>query len=337
MPEIFEFTSFVDPARLPVALMAILIVLLVGAVSGPMHGNANPFLWLLLNKTIFRFGGKLDRVQRKARDLRGRGLLFTLFILVCAYALGIALAYLVQIYPFYKLSEALFLSLMLTGGSVWFALLRLYFSLEKGKVSKGTYYTIAHSTRNDLVNSDDFGITRIGMGFAVRSFEKGMVAPVFWYLIGGLPAAVLYAALAALAWRFGKEGFTKAFGSTALALEKLAGFIPHLLSGLIVALAGLFTPKSGMTRALLAQMSGDKRIPYEQGGVVLTALAYTLNLSLGGPSVDLDGSAIKRPWVGPEKASAKVSASHLRRALYISLMAHILFVASLLGCMIWAG
>ena len=62
-------------------------------------------------------------------------------------------------------------------------------------------------------------LPRVGMGLALKSFDKGVVAPIIWFLIAGLPGAYLYAGLATLSWRFGKEGHSAGFGDAMLALE----------------------------------------------------------------------------------------------------------------------
>lgn len=337
MPDFLSQITLIDPGRLPVAMLALVLTALPGIVTGPMHGQANPFLWFAADKFFGGLGGRLDRRERVAGDLVFRGFFITVAAILFAWILGNAAAELSLQHPFYGAAEVVLLSLTLTGGTVWYALLKLYFALKEKKVAKGAYYMIARSTRVDLSGADDFGITRNGMGFAARSFDKGVVAPVFWYLLCGLPGAYIYAALAAMAWRFGKDGFTKGFGKVPLALERLMGFAPHFLSGALMALAGLFTPTGGMTRAFAGLLKTEGRAPYDEGGLPLTAMAHALDVSLGGPAVDLDGSTMKRAWTGPPGATAQLEAGHLRRAMYISLMAYLLFIAALAGAMIWAG
>lgn len=339
MTEFFQYIhhQLLDPERIPVAMAAWLLAGIVGMITGPMHGNANPFIWMLYDKTFGKVGGRLDKRERQPADLLFRGFVLTMMGVVAAYGIGIFAEDLARANPFKGATEIILLSLSLTSGAVWFALLKLYFAMRDKKVVKGAYYAVAHSTRADLSGSDDFGITRTGMSFAARSFDKGLVAPVFWYLLVGLPGAYIYAATAAFAWRFGKDGCTKGFGKTALALEKLLGFAPHLLAGVVMALAGLFTPTGGMTRAMIGQLFGKEKAHYEEGGLPVTAMAFSLDVSLGGPSVDLDGSAIKRGWTGPKGATAKLEKGHLRRAIYISLMAHLIFMVSLVGTLLWAG
>lgn len=329
-------TTLIDPSRLPVAVFAILLCAVLGMITGPMHGNANPFYWVLTNGLVGELGKRLDRTQRHAGDLMMRGFLLTIFVLLMSWFVGQAADRLALHYPVHGVTEIVLLSLTITVGAPLFALLRVYTALEKGKIEKHSYYNVARTTRVDLSRTDDFGITRTTMGMVARTFDKGLVAPLVWYFILGLPGAFIYAGLATMAWRFGKDGFTKGFGALPLALERLMGFVPMLLAGALMAAAGLFTPTGGMTRAFIGLLKqGGSR--YNEGGLPVTAMAHSLNVSLGGPANDLDGSAMKRAWVGPKNATAKLEAGHLRRALYIALMADLLLIATILGALVWGG
>ena len=339
MDEIFRnfHETILDPDRFPIAMLAMLLVAIVGVVTGPSHGNINPWYWAFINKLFGGFGGRLDKKERKSSDLLFRGGLLTLFVMFFSYIIALIVKSAVVNMPFYGVTEIILLSFTMCTGTLWFSLLKMYFAMRDGKVAKGAYYDIANSARVNLNSTDDFGVTRVGMALAVKNLDKGLVAPVIWYLLAGLPGAYIYAGLAALSWRFGKSGFTKGFGMMPLALEKLMGFIPNLLSGILVAFAGLFTPTGGMTRAFGSLLAPSKRAKYEEGGLPVSALAYSLKVSLGGPVKDLEGSTLKGAWIGPKDATAKLENGHLRRAIYVHAMAYLLFMASLLGAMLWAG
>lgn len=329
--------ELVNPDRLPTIIIAWLVVTVIGAVTGPMHGNANPLLWLAFDKSLGTMASRLDKKERKKRDLVFRGLILVIISVIAGYTFGKWAAYFAAAHDYKGATQTLFLAFALTGGSVWFALLRLFFAMRDKKLSKGAYYNIAQSTRRNLSTADDYTITRNAMSYAAYSFDKGLVTPVFWYFLVGLPGAFMYAVLAAFTWRFGKEGYTKGFGKVALLLEQLLGFVPHILSGALIALAGLFTPTGGMTRAMFSLLNPGCRSAYAEGGLPLTAMAYALDVSLGGPSTDLDGSVIKSGWIGPDKATAQLQIGHLKRAMYLVFMAHLLFIASIIGMMFWAG
>ena len=317
-----------DYQRIPIALVAILITMIVGMVSGPLAGNTNSIFSALIDAIFGRFGAKLDRLERKRGDLMLRGLILTAF---CVIFSGF-IAQLIQKQAFNGgFIDIIAVSVAFSSGTIWFSLLKLYFALEKQGKAAGAYYAISRSCRIDLTSVDDFGITRTGVGHAVRGFDKNMVAPVFWYLIGGLPLLFVYCGLFALSWRFGKDGFSKGFGAVPLALEKLMGFIPSLFTALLITMASLFTPTAKLLAGIASWVQkGNGRAPYEQGGFPVTALAWALSVNLGGPAKDIDGSTLKKTWVGPKGASAKLDHVHLKRAIYINVVAHLLFCCALL-------
>ena len=329
--------DFLEPDRIPTAIAAIILCVIVGMITGPMTGNANAFLWQFIDRMFGKLGDKIDKPSRPQADLIFRGFLVTMLVLFITAFMGKGFEIFINEKPLRGATEIILLSLCLSAGTIWFTLLQLYFVMDGNDQTKGTYLGIARSTRTNLNASDDFGITRMGMNLAARSFDKNMVAPVIWYIIAGFMGVCIYAGLAALSWRFGKDGATKGFGATALALEKLLGFFPAILSGLLITIAGLFTPTAKLHKGVTAWFGHKNRASYEQGGFALSALAWSLNVSLGGPAQDLKGDAIKNTWVGPEGATAKNDHKHLRRAIYINVIAHILFIATLLSLYVWSG
>lgn len=328
-------TLIFDPDRIPYAIVAIIIVFIVGLITGPRAGNANSMIWIWVDSVFGWIGDKLDKKQRPVPDLMFRGFMITALCVSIAAFFGLVCEHIALTYPLYGLSRAIMITLVLTGGSVVFVLLRLYFALEQKQMAKGSYLAIARTSRINLNSTDDFGITRVGMGMAARTLDKGLVAPVLWYLIGDFPALFAFAAISGLAWRFGKDGFTKGFGAVPLALDKLFGFIPSLLTTLIISLASIITPTANITKSVRSWIG--KSVSYAQGGAPLTAMAWALEVTMGGPVKDLNGSTIKSDWVGPPKATAKISHKHLRRALYIYVMAYLLFIAMLLGAYVWSA
>ncbi len=320
-------------------MIALIVVALFGMLFGANSGNANPFLWVALDKIFGGLTRKTYNVERSISSLQFRGaILLTLYLLIT----GIVAAIAVLIERHYNLAgfmDPFLLTLALSGGATWSSLVKLHHALraeeKKGKgannLSKGSFYEIAVSTRSNLNTTDNHGIIRTGIGFVASSFDKGLIAPLFWYLLGGLPAAYIYCGIAAARWSLSKEGFAKGIGTLALQLEKFFGFIPQIISGIILAFAAMLTPYAGFTRSFIGMMSGKGHAPYAEGGLPLTTLAWGLGVSLGGPVEDIDGSVLKRSWVGAASSTARVERHHLRIAIYLNIMAFVLVAALLIG------
>lgn len=323
--------------RLSFAIPGIMLAMVLGVLTGPRFHNCFPGLWVVFDSIFGSLGKRLDKLSRPAADLTFRGIIWTLIAVFIAYALGHFLEKLILSFPFHGIIEIVALSLAITAGTVWYSLFRLYKALENENVQKGSYLSISRSSRIDLSQADNYAITRVGMGLSATTFSKGLIGPVLWYFIAGLPAAYMYIAIAMLAWRFGKNGYNKGFGRFPVALEKLLGFIPDMFAGFLLSLSGLFTPTGKMTAGFIGQIFSSDRAPYEEGGKSISAVAYSLKVSIGGPCVDIDGSKIPKKWVGPGDATAKLDKGHLKRAIYLNFVATLLLLASIISAILWAN
>ncbi len=316
--------------RLPLAITSLAAVSIAGLAAAPLRGYAGPPVWLLVDSTLGILGRRLDRRQRSGKELFLRGLAFAALALFFGLGMGSLALHIVWKFPHYDLLEILFLSLCLSSGSIWRAAWQLYEALKKNKRKSGVYYTIARSSGLDLSASDDFGLTRVAIGYAVRMLPMALVAPVFWYLIGGLPLAFAYAAIAASAWHLGREGYGKAFGKPVLLLEAATGFIANILSAVLLTLASAFSPTVSVFKTFKGWFAKENAAPYAEGGKNLTCAAWGLDISLGGPVTGMDGFARKKAWIGPEGASARLDASHVKRSLYLLIISATLLLAALI-------
>ena len=323
--------------RIPVIVLALLLCAVVGMITGPLAGNAHPFFWRVIDLFFGKLGDRMDRAHRPQADLMSRGLFSSVLVIILATFIGQSFETFAAQTPAYGITRIILLSSLFAAGSIWFVLLKLYFTMENNTVGQGAFYAIARTTRINLAAGDDYGVTRAAVSLSARSFDKGLVAPALWYLIGGFPAACTYVALTALSWRFGKNGLGSGFAAVPLVLERLMGMIPSFFAALLITLAAGLTPTARLHKGIAAWFGHKNRAPYAQGGAPVSALSWALNVSVGGAVQDLSGTALKGEWVGPEGATAKLDHKHLRRAIYINVMAHILFVAVLLATYMWGG
>ncbi|MDH5723664.1 MAG: cobalamin biosynthesis protein [Alphaproteobacteria bacterium] len=328
-------TYVFDADRIPVLIAAILITGVVGMITGPLRGNAYPFFWQIIDALFGSIGDKMDRPHRKKSDLVFRGFLLTAFVLFLCLLMGKSLEHLFFLKS--DLYEIITVSLFLSSGTIWFSLLQLYFALDKQGRSSGAFLNIARTTRTNLNSVDDFGITRSAMGLSAISLDKALVAPSLWYLIGGLPLLIIYSALSALAWRLGKKGLGSSFSAVPLALEKLMGVVPSYFTGFLLVASSSLTPTAKLLDGLKILWDKKNDTPYEQGGNPLKAMSWSLKVTLGGPVQTLKGEKLPCEWVGPEGATAQLSHKNLGRAIWINVIAHIVFILILLCAYIYAG
>ena len=92
---------------------------------------------------------------------------------------------------------------------------------------------------------DEAGVARAALESLAENTSDGIVAPVFWGVIFGLPGLIGYKAINTLDLMIGhRTPKYEAFGWASARIDDLANFIPARLTGLIFALVST-KPKDG--------------------------------------------------------------------------------------------
>ena len=177
----------------------------------------------------------------------------------------------------------------------------------------------------DVERLDEDGIAAAAIESLAESFNDGVVAPMFWFVVGGLPGLFIYKAVNTADSLIGhREPRWRAFGWASARFDDLLNLAPARLSGLVIALAG----RGGWT--VMARDAGKHASP--NAGWPEAAMAGALGVSLGGPAW-YDGGLVQRPVLGQGRAARP---SDLSRALRIYMLAcAILWTMLALGGLAW--
>lgn len=116
-----------------------------------------------------------------------------------------------------------------------------------------------------------------------ENLNDSVIAPLFWFAIGGLPAAALYrfanTADAMWGYRTSKNGFYwEWFGKFAAKVDDILSWIPAILTALLIFLIG----RVSFFRALLSE---SRKTPSPNGGWPMGAMALVLGLKLSKPGI----------------------------------------------------
>ena len=139
---------------------------------------------------------------------------------------------------------------------------------------------------------DQAGVARAALESLGESTCDGVVAPIFWGVLFGLPGIATYKLINTMDSMIGHlSPRHAAFGWAAARLDDVVNLVPARLSGL------LFVLVSGKIRASWSVMLLDgakHRSP--NAGWPEAALAGALGVRLSGPRI-YDGTATDEPWV----------------------------------------
>lgn len=125
-----------------------------------------------------------------------------------------------------------------------------------------------------------------------ENLSDGVVAPLFYYAVGGVPAMMAYKMINTLDSMIGhRDERHEEFGKTAARTDDVANFVPARLTALLmVVLTG-----SGRGWRFLRRYGRAHASP--NAGYPEAALAGILDLRFGGAHV-YDGDLVAKPWIG---------------------------------------
>lgn len=152
---------------------------------------------------------------------------------------------------------------------------------------------VAMIVGRDTAVLDRAGVARSAIESAAENLSDGVIAPAFWFLIGGLPGLMLYKITNTADSMIGhRTPRYEQFGWAAARFDDLLNLIPARLTAVLIAVThGMLNPAPILRDAPL------HRSP--NAGWPEAAMAVCLNISLSGPR-SYHGKQSDFPWVWPE-------------------------------------
>ncbi|HEX4507788.1 MAG TPA: adenosylcobinamide-phosphate synthase CbiB [Alphaproteobacteria bacterium] len=165
---------------------------------------------------------------------------------------------------------------------------------------------------------DEAGVARAAIESLAENFSDGIVAPVFWMAVAGLPGAVAYKAVNTGDSMIGhRTPRFEAFGWAAARLDDLLNLPASRLSALFIAVAAFFTGGS-LVHAVRAVARDASRHRSPNAGWPEAAMAGALGLQLAGPRVYGDELVVDA-FMGDGRREA--TAADIRKALGVFIAA----------------
>lgn len=193
-------------------------------------------------------------------------------------------------------------------------------------------YAVSQIVGRDPANLDESGIASASLESLAENASDGVVAPLFWGAVFGLPGLAGYKAINTLDSMIGhRNDRYRAFGGFAARLDDLANLIPARLTGVLIAAASL---KPFSFRIMFGD-AGKHRSP--NAGWPEAAMAGGLGVKLSGPRI-YDGNESQDPWLNQNARNPIGGDVNRGLALYRAAMglgAALLFAALMCGAHDW--
>jgi adenosylcobinamide-phosphate synthase len=190
---------------------------------------------------------------------------------------------------------------------------------------------VAQIVGRDTEEMAEADIVRATVETIAESTADGIVAPLFYLVLGGAPLALAYKAINTLDSMIGHlDDRYRWFGWASARLDDVANFLPARITALLLVLSAGILSRSWpvMQRAWRILLRDGGQHPSPNSGRPEAAMAGALGAQLGGIN-RYDGLSLERPCLGDPVQP--LTQAHIGRALTLMLW------TSLLGVLLGIG
>ena len=306
--------------------MVNVLSLLIGWIADKLMGDP---AWL--PHPVVAFGKAIawgERLLNRGRFRRWNGgflavvLIFLTFAVTWGLLYGVQRAFGLQERPI--IIEAILIFYCLAGTTLCREV-RMVFEAADHSLEAGRRQ-VARIVGRDTTQLSDQEVRKAALETLAENLSDGVVAPLFWLLVGGVPGMMTYKMVNTLDSMIGyrTERYRK-FGTVAARIDDAANWIPARLTALLMVLTG------GWGRRFLGLLQFVRTFGPQHAspnsGWPEAALAGILNCRFGGPHVYF-GEVIEKPFIGDHER--KLKTADMKTAIRVNQRVEVVMVAILL-------
>ena len=298
-----------------VILTAYLLDLVIGDPQWKWHPVR------IMGKLIEILERKLNR--GKASKIFKGVILTALIVGITILLVGFSLKLVKLIHPMlFYIFSALFIYFALSVRSLATEAKKVYFALLKKDIQEARK-NLSMIVARDTKNLDGAEIIRGTVETVAESTMDGIVAPLFYCLLGGPVLVWAYKAINTLDSMVGyKNERYKDFGKIAAKLDAIVNFIPAKITSILISIASLFYRKNWLN-SFKWTLKYIFQGPDKNSEATEAAMAGSLNIQLGGLNF-YNSIVINKPLVGDKIYTLEMK--HIDDSIKISYISSVLFV-----------
>ena len=289
--------------------MPILFSLLIDLLLGDPPNRFHPTAWM---------GNFIDWLMRfRPRGNRFAEFVFGIFILLAGLTLttsaGLAISFAANLLPVWAgvLLTALALKLTISLRGLDRAAREVQSALEANNPPEARQLLSLHLVSRDTSQLDESKVSAAAIESVAENASDGIVAPLFFFAIGGLPAAFVYRFVNTADSMLGyRDEEREWLGKVPARLDDLLNFIPARLAGLFIILASPFCGAS-LSQAWKNMWRDSSQTASPNAGIPMSAMAGALGVELE----KIEHYALGKGFRAPTSADL----AHARRILYVAI------------------
>lgn len=206
--------------------------------------------------------------------------------------------------------------------------MRVYERLTSGTLEEART-AVSRIVGRDTQNLTEEGVTKAAVETVAENFSDGVIAPLFYLLLGGPPLALCYKAVNTMDSMIGyKNEKYLSFGRCAARLDDAANYIPSRLSALLLIAAAFLSGANGKSAWRIWRR--DRRNHASPNSAQTeSAMAGALEIQLAGPAYYF-GEYYEKPTIGdPIRPIEPGDIKRANRLMYLSSFLGLLLLGGL--------
>jgi len=309
--------TIADLAQPGALFLAVVIDAILGDPARIYRHMPHPVVWIgkVIGKADDLFNRDGDQPVRRRRA----GLVVITILTLGALLLGCILQNLLLALPLGPLWLALAMSSLIAQNSLYRHVAAVANGLEISG-AEGGRIAVAKIVGRDPEALDRAGISRAAIESLAENFSDGIVAPIFWAALLGLPGLLAYKVINTADSMIGHRSERHLhFGWASARLDDLVNLIPARLTGLLLIIAAAILPEMKAPQAWSAMWRDARHHRSPNAGWPEAAMAGALGVALAGPR-RYHGELVMDHWMG-QGGTPYASARDIRRALQLYVLA----------------
>lgn len=246
----------------------LIIALLIDVIFGEPPLFMHPVVWM----------GKLINllVRRKVKHLKLYGFFIAMLCITISIIAGIIISWLSK--GFFIVVAAYFLKSSFSIRMFLLSAMEIKRELELGNIDKARE-NLKTFVGRDTSQLDEYHSASAVIESLAENFVDGILSPIFYFLIFGLPGALAYRAINTLDSMIGykNESFGE-IGYVSAKIDDIANFLPSRLSVIFIFIASLFFGNA--FQALKTFINDHDKTPSPNSGLSMSMISGALGIRL---------------------------------------------------------
>lgn len=322
-----------------------LLMLLLAIILDMVVGDPD-WLWRKFPHPVVGFGKvisildqRLNRIRDNRQMRKKLGVLALAIMLLLALIVGLLLGSIFRQLGIIGFAiEIVIVAVLIAQKSMSDHIKAIIDPLAKGDI-EGARTAVSMIVGRQTSQMETSDVARSSIESLAENFSDGVVAPVFWYAILGLPGILMYKMLNTADSMIGHKTVEhEDFGWASAKLDDLANWLPARLSAILIAIAALFSRGTrSFKNAIWTVLNNASLHRSPNAGWPETAMAGALGIVLSGPR-SYNGIITHEPYLNP---TGRLKLTHLdlenaHKLFWLACIFEALFIVLILTFSVWA-